>query len=88
MYFLTNKFEKEIPLWKKMFLLENVLLQRNKNLKKLIQFRFYQFLNEALNKSRAEMQALVKAFKARTGNRKESIFEEINFVKILKTLPI
>ncbi len=88
MYFLTNKFEKEIPLWKKMFLLENELLQRNKNLKKLIQLRFYQFLNEALNKSRAEMQALVKAFKARTGNRKESIFEEINFAKVLKALPI
>jgi len=71
-----------------MFLLENELLQRNKNLKKLIQLRFYQFLNEALNKSRAEMQALVKAFKARTGNRKESIFEEINFAKVLKALPI
>ncbi len=88
MYFLTNKFEKEIPLWKKMFLLENELRQRNKNLKKLIQLRFYQFLNEALNKSRTEMQALVKAFKARTGNRKESIFEEINFAKVLKALPI
>jgi hypothetical protein len=88
MYFLTNKMEQEIPLWKKMFLLENELLQRNKNLKKLIQLRFYQFLNQALNQSRYEMQDLVKAFKARTGNRKESIFEEINFAKILKALPI
>lgn len=88
MYFLVKKFDKEIPLWEKMFLLENELVQRNKNLKKLIQLRFYQYLNEALNKSRTEMQALVKAFKARTGNRKESIFEEINFAKILKALPI
>jgi hypothetical protein len=88
MYFLTNKMEQEVPLWKKMFLLENELLQRNKNLKKLIQLRFYQFLNQALNQSRYEMQDLVKAFKARTGNRKESIFEEINFAKILKALPI
>ena len=88
MYFLTNKMEKEIPLWKKMFLLENELLQRNRNLKKLIQLRFYQFLNEALYWSRGEIQALVKAFKARTGNRKESIFEEIDFTKVLKALPI
>lgn len=88
MYFLTNKVEKEIPLWKKMFLLENELLQRNKDLKKLLQLRFYQFLNQALNHSRSEMQDLVKAFKARTGNRKESFFEEIDFAKILKALPI
>ncbi|MFK7772584.1 MAG: AAA domain-containing protein [Saprospiraceae bacterium] len=88
MYFLTNKVEQEIPLWKKMFLLENELLQRNKNLKILIQLRFYRFLSQALNRSRVEVQDLVKAFKARTGNRKESIFEEINFSKILKALPI
>ncbi|MFK8007520.1 MAG: AAA domain-containing protein [Saprospiraceae bacterium] len=88
MYFSKNKFEKEIPLWKKMFLLENELLQRNKNLKKLLQLRFYRFLNEVLDKSRDEVKWLVKAFKARTGNRKETIFSEIIFSKILKALPI
>lgn len=88
MYFFVNDMKSELPLWKKMFLLENELVQRNKDLKKLIQLRFNQYLNEALNKSRTEIQTLVKAFKARTGNRKESIFETINFKKILKTLPI
>lgn len=88
MYFLTNKMKKETPLWKNMFLLEDELLQRNHNLKRLIRVRFYHFLNQALNKWRGEIQDLVKALKARTGNRKESIFEEINFAKILKALPI
>lgn len=88
MYFLENSYDGELPLWEKMFLLESKLVQRNKSLKKLIQFCFYEILNDALNKSRASLKDLVKALRARTGNKKESIFEGIDFKKVLKALPI
>ena len=88
MYFLTRNINSEAPLWERMFLLENHLLKRNRNLKELIQVRFNNILNQSLVNSRRAIQDLVKALKARTGNRKASFFEGINFKKLLKTLPV
>jgi len=88
MYFLTRKINNEVPLWENMFLLESQLLKRNRNLKQLIQVNFHNILNKSLSKSRKALQDLLKALKARTGNRKESFFEGIDFKKLLKTLPI
>ncbi|MEM6965039.1 MAG: AAA domain-containing protein [Bacteroidota bacterium] len=88
MYFLKRSYEGESPLWEKMFLLEHKLVQRNKSLRKLIQFCFYEILNDALYKSRTSLKDLVKALRARTGNKKESIFEDIDFKKVFKALPI
>jgi len=88
MYFLTRNIENDIPLWKKMFLLEKKLLQRNKDLKELIQVSFHNILNQSLKTSRGALQDLLKALRARTGNRKESFFYEIDFQKLLQALPI
>lgn len=88
MYFLTKKINNEAPLWESMFLLESHLLKRNRNLKQLIQVNFHNILNQSLTSSRQALQDLLKALRARTGNRKESFFDEIDFKKLLKTLPI
>ena len=87
-YFLTRTITKEIPLWQKKFSLETALSQKNQLLKQYIKLNFARLLFQALNYSRSEIKQLVSALMARTGNKKASIFDKINFRKVLKALPI
>ena len=87
-YFVTRAVTKETNLWQKKFSIDTALTQRNELLKKYIQLNFAKFLYQALTYSRTEIQQLVKALMARTGNKKEAIFDNIQFKKVLKALPI
>jgi len=87
-YFLHRTVNNEVPLWQKKFKIDRLLNQKNQLLKKYIKLNFNKFLYQALSYSRSEIQQLVSALMARTGNKKEAIFENINFRKVLKALPI
>ena len=87
-YFLTRAITKETPLWQKKFVLEIALNQKNQLLKQYIKLNFAKLLYQALNYSRSEIKQLVSALMARTGNKKERIFDKINFRKVLKALPV
>ena len=87
-YFLARAVNNEVPLWQKKFNIDDQLTQRNQSLKKYIKLNFAKFLYQALSYSRSEIQQLVNALMARTGNKKEAIFENIQFRKVLKALPI
>lgn len=88
MYFLENEIKKEAPLWEIVFDLERDLESRNELFRKHIKLSFKRFLNQALYASRREIQSLLTALRARTGSKKEEVFNGIQFSKILKALPI
>lgn len=87
-YFLERTVKNEPLLWQKKFDLDAQLAQRNQLLKSYIKLHFSKILYQTLSYARSEIQQLVSALMARTGNKKEFIFDNINFKKILKTLPI
>ena len=76
------------PFWKLMFELEEILHRRNETGKKFLDESFHYYLRNALNYSRKDMRTLSKALRARTGNKKDSLFSGIDFVRILDALPI
>lgn len=62
--------------------------QRNQLVQKYVLSKFNLQLYRAFKNNRKEFQALRDALKARTGNKKSSIFSKINFDYLLKALPI
>lgn len=87
-FFLTRTITNEAPLWQEKFRLEVALNQKNQLLKQYIKLNFAKFLHHTLKYARTEIKQLVSALMARTGNKKEAIFDKINFKKVLKALPI
>lgn len=85
---VTWRHENTTPIWKLGQRFESLLHERNHVLRSYLKYIFNFRLNEALDFSRLEIQNMVSAAKARTGNRKESFFDAIDFDVILRTLPI
>lgn len=85
---IQKNLKKQVPLWKLMVELEEKNKQRNDCTKKLLAASFAYYLNHGLSKYRQIIQQLLKGLQARTGNKKEALFEAINFDKILEVLPI
>jgi len=86
--FLSRKLNKQLPLWDLMFNLENEILKFQEKTKNFIQLTFNYILYQTLKKYRSELQALLSALKAKTGNKKQSYFDTIHFDKILRALPV
>lgn len=76
------------PLWELANTLERLTTEHHVLLRNYLKASFNYQLGMALNTSRLELQHFVNAIKARTGNRKETLFGAANFKVILRTLPI
>jgi hypothetical protein len=82
------RHENLTPLWKLTEQLELFTHERHVLLRNYLKCIFNHYLGKALDQSRIELQAMVNAAKARTGNRKELYFDSVDFSKVLKALPI
>lgn len=85
---IQRKLKTRASLWALMFELGEKNARRHDCTRKVVGEAFAYYLNEGLRKYRQSIQLLLKALQARTGNKKEGIFEDINFEKILEILPI
>ncbi len=85
---IQKKLENRTPLWDLMFEIERNIIQRHEHTRRLVSESFAHYLNEGLRMYRGTMQKLLKAIRARTGNKKEGIFGNIDFGKVLDTLPV
>ena len=91
-YFPINTIQKRLAnrpaLWELMFNIEQLVIKRQELTRRLVKESFAYYLNEGLGKYRSEVQKLLKAIRARTGNKKEGIFSDIDFRKVLDTFPV
>ncbi len=85
---IQKRLANRPPLWELMFNIEQLVIKRQELTQRLVKESFAYYLNEGLGKYRSEVQKLLKAIRARTGNKKEGIFSDIDFRKILDTFPV
>lgn len=76
------------PIWELTAELEKLTVTKNKSLKKYIQLHYNYYLRQAFRNSRTDILAMNKALKTGSGNLKSKYFDETNFKKILKALPV
>ena len=88
MEWLTFRRKSKTPIWILMNWLEKEIEKKNLFLKKYIKQFFFYYLKQAFRHSRSDLNAMNKAMRARTGNKKSEYFEDTDFRNILKALPI
>jgi AAA domain len=76
------------PLWALMDELEHVLHESRQEAGRYLLLLFHQRLQEVLKRHRRDLQTFWEALKARTGNEKESHFQDVNFSNVLQALPV
>ncbi len=91
-YFPLESIQKHLkehqPMWELMFEIGDKKNQQQSCVRDLIAESFNHYLKHGLEKHRETIQILLKALRARTGNKKEGLFDDIEFEKVLDTLPI
>jgi len=91
-YFPIKTIQKRLAnrpaLWELMFDIEQLVVLRQKLTRQLVKQSFAHYLSKGLRNYRIEILNLLKALRARTGNKKADIFGDIDFKKVMDTLPI
>ncbi len=86
--FIHRKLKNEIPFWKKLFQLEDLVEKRHEKAQRLIQNTSRMQIFQVLLNFRSELQVFLDGLKKRTGLRREESFQYVNFQKVLSAFPI
>ncbi|MEN7549099.1 DEAD/DEAH box helicase [Rapidithrix thailandica] len=81
-------FNLEEPYWEIYQGILREVRHKNETIKELVDKQYHYNLYQTLEHHRQELVNFYNAIRARTGNRKESLFDEINFDRLKKTLPV
>jgi hypothetical protein len=82
------KLQRDVPIWKEVWILEDLTRRHHELLRAYLYKHFYLQLKNNLRYQRSTLVDLVQALKARSGNQKEAIFEQMQFRNVVKALPI
>ena len=88
LYLLKRRLAGILPMWDLWLKLENRLQHLHQHSRELLQMYFHLHLFNALNTHRQDLQTFLKALKSKTGQQKEDLFREVNFHRVLNSLPI
>lgn len=85
---MERQITYQVPYWEEVELMEELELQKHKKTQELLRKNFQNRVAHMIYDNRSTLKTLLKALKARTGNKKADYFEQINYKKLLKALPI
>lgn len=86
-YIQANLLEKS-PFWQSVSSLKSKYWLRKKLLQDFLRTQFFYRLQQVLKKDRWVVRQLIAALSARTGNKKENLYDDIDLSVMLKCLPI
>lgn len=87
-WYIQRRMQKAPPFWQLIFELEKCYRSRQKLLLEYLRIKFYFQLRQVLYSKRWVVRKLVSALSARTGNIKDSRFENMDFSVMLQCMPI
>lgn len=85
---MERRINFQIPYWEDVELMGELELQKHQKTQELLQKNFQNRVATMIYDNRNTLSTLLKALKARTGNKKADYFEQINYKKLLDALPI
>ncbi len=88
LYILKRRLAGILPMWDLWFKLEENWQHLHRQSKELLQLGFLYRLYRALNRHRSDLYTFLQALKSKTGQEKETLFEKVNFDRVLNALPI
>jgi len=77
-----------MPIYEMVQKLDHYYDKRQELFQKLVEMEFYHRLNEVIDYYWEDFKLFLQAVKARTGNKKEGLFEATRFEKITKAIPV
>lgn len=86
--YISYKVLKELPFWMLIDLLKDKIKQRTKLIKSLISLQYKYKINKLLKEKRSVFQDLLSLVKSRDIERREDLFNSIDFNIVLESLPI
>lgn len=86
-YIQSNLLEKS-PFWQSVSALKSKYWTREKLLQDFLRIQFFFRLQQVLRKDRWVVRQLIAALSARTGNKKENLYDDLDISVMLKCLPI
>jgi uncharacterized protein YebE (UPF0316 family) len=87
-WYIRNQVKDSNPFWKSVAELEKLYWMRRKLVQEFLRMIFYQRLIKVLKKDRWVIRQLIAALSARTGNKKENLYDEMDVPVMLQCLPI
>lgn len=87
-YLLRRRLSGIQPLWELLLQLDKRLRQLRHQSRELLQMTFQYRLSQALRQHRQDLFTFLQALKSKTGQQKETLFNKVNFKRVLNALPI
>ncbi|MCB0629138.1 MAG: AAA domain-containing protein [Saprospiraceae bacterium] len=87
-WYIQHRVERNSPFWKSVSQLEDLYWRRRQLLQDYLRMIFHYRLRQVLKKDRWVIRQLIAALSARTGNKKENLYDEIDVSVMLRCLPI